>query len=740
MVKAKAIGIDLGTTNSVAAFKEALVEVVTSDDNTPPERKLTRSVVAYDQGKLLVGEKAYNQLRADPENVIISIKRLMGRGFGDPAVQKQKSEFGYKITQPTQGTDNSIAVWLGGREYQPEDISAEILKKMVKNAEAYRQKIGKAGEVINQAVITIPAYFNDKQRSSTRTAALRAGLTPLELLPEPTAAAISYGYTPDEGDVKTILVYDFGGGTFDASVITAAGTSFIEQSKAGDLWLGGDDIDSRIIQSVKEQVAKQEMIADIDGLIAKMPHYQRVRFNADLKIAVERAKVELSSATVTRIVPATPLLDELGIAVHVEVELTREQFEAMITDLVERSIKICHEALRYSDYPLDTVDVVLLVGGSSQIPLVQRKVREAFGADKVVVHPRPMYAVAEGAAIVAAGLTDKVGTVSRDYFIKLESEPQYKVISRGDILPVTTSYTFKTVADGQRLIHFKFFSPDQVRENLDGVKGDEPIGEMWLGLEQHYPQGTEVQVYLELDEKDNELQITANLKNDPSIKVSCSFSRGRSDEKIYKELEQAIDNLNAQSLTAVGVEEALKLAVPVVFAANQIIDPRTREERSDLRDRAQANLKKFQVSMSKERLEAEYLANECERVVKLCDSLIPQPQQERLQRLTRQLEEAIESNNESAMQSLSEDAQQELRNLPDEVQLVSACCAAIRQAKAVAPTQASAMADKLSRMLSALKNGDEHEADRLWLELQPDVSHWLDQELPSNSIVTGLTR
>lgn len=735
----KAIGIDLGTTNSVAAFKLAQVEVVTADDNTPPDRKLTRSVVAYEQGKLLVGEKAYNQLRADPENVIMSIKRLIGRGFGDPAVQKQKSEFGYKITQPTQGTENGIAVWLGGKEYQPEDVSAEILKKVVQNAQAYRKAFGKADEAINQAVITIPAYFNDKQRQATRTAAFKAGLTPQELLPEPTAAAISYGYSPDGGDVKTILVYDFGGGTFDASVITAAGTSFIEVGKAGDLWLGGDDIDSQIIQFVKEQVAGQEGLADIDDLIAKMPHYQRVRFLAELKIEVERAKVELSSATVTRIVTATPLLDELGIAVPIEVELTRERFEAMITPLVERSIKICHKALQDSEYPLDMVDVVLLVGGSSQIPLVQRQVWEAFGADKVVVHPRPMYAVAEGAAIVAAGLTDKVTTVSRDYFIQLESDPRYKVISLGDILPVATSHTFKTVADGQRLIHFKFFNHDQVSANLDKIERDEPIGEMWLGLDQHYPRGTEVMVNLVLDEKNSALTIRATLKNDPSVSVGCTFSRGHSDEKIYQELQQAIDNLNAQDLTAVGAEEALRLAVPVVHAANQIIDVRTGEERTDLRDRAQDNLKKFKMSMSKERLEAEYLASECKRLVKLCGSLIPQPQQERLQSIAQRLEKAIKDNNESEMQYLSEEAQQEIRNLPDEVKLVGACFEAIGRANAVAPTQARAMADKVSRMIAALEQRDGYEADRLWRELYPDVCHWLDQELPSGSIVTGLT-
>ncbi|MEH2404013.1 Hsp70 family protein [Nostoc sp.] len=462
-------------------------------------------------------------------------------------------------------------------------------------------------------MITIPAYFNDKQRHATRTAAFKAGITPLELLAEPTAAAISYGFSPNGEDFKTILVFDFGGGTFDASVIQAAGTSFIELGKAGDLWLRGDDIDSRIIKFVKQQFAQQERIADIDGLITKMPHYQRVRFNADLKLAVERAKVELSTATVSCIAPATQLLDELGIAIPIEVEITREQFEEIISDLVERSIQICRQAVKDAEYHLEMVDVVLLVGGSCQIPVVQRKVREAFGADKVVVHPRPMYAVAEGAAIVAAGLTEKVITVSRDYFIKLV-DGEEKVIQRGDILPVTTSHTFKTVADGQRLIHFEFFSPDQVRQDLDGIYEDDSIGNIWLGLKQSYPRGTEVLVNLDLDEKNSELKMTATFKNDPSERVSYIFSRrGRSDERIYKELEKTIAELNNQNLTPLGVEEALKLALPVVESANKIIDPDTEAERGYLRDDAIANLKKFQVSMSEERLEAESLANQCDR-------------------------------------------------------------------------------------------------------------------------------
>ena len=731
----KAIGIQLGRRNSIAAFcsMSYSVEIVTSYDNAPPDRKLMRSVVAYDRERerLLVGEIAYNLLKLDPENVIISLMDLMGRGFSDPVVQQQKSRYAYKITEPTQGTESGIAVWLGGKEYQPEDISAEILKKIVQNTQNYLQGIGKAGEVINQAVITIPAYFNDKQRQATRTAALRAGLTPLELLAEPTAAAISYGYSPNGEDVKTILVYDFGGGTFDASLIVAAGNQFIEHGKAGDLWLGGDDLDTQIIRFVKEEFARQEGLADIDGLIAKMPYYRRVRFQADLTIAVERAKIDLSKASSVRIMPS-PIVDELGMTIDIDVELTRDLFEAMIAPLVERSIQICHQALEKSEYPPDMVDAVLLVGGSSQIPFVQRKVKEAFGADKVVVHPRPMTALAEGAAIVAAGLANKILTVSRNYFIKLPCGSRYKVISQGDILPVATSHTFKTDIDGQRLIHLEVFSPDEVRTSLYHIEQDESIGQIWLGLDQYYPSGTEILVNMELDEKSNALTIRATLKNDLSVSVSCTFSRGRSDEKIYRDLKQAIHELNSLNLPAATVEEAMKLAVPVVKYASQIIDPRTGEERLELRDRAIDHLNKLRVFMSKERLDAEYLASECQRVVQLCGSLIPQEQQQRLQKLATQLKKAIEDNNESAIQSLSEDAKRELSNLPDEVNLIGACRMAISQAHATEPTKARAMADKLSRMVSALEDKNGCEAERLWRELQPEVSHWLERELSSD--------
>lgn len=730
------VGIDLGTTNSVAAFKLAEVQVVTADDNTPPERKLTRSVVALKENNIVVGKDAYFQLKADPENVIISIKRLIGRGFGDSVVQQQLDRFPYKITQSTKGTENSLSVWLGGKEYEPEDVSAEILKKVVQNAQTYQEQQG-FKEKVTQAVITIPAYFNDKQRHATQIAATRSGLAGSELLPEPTAAAISYGFKSDSDDVKTILVYDFGGGTFDSSIVTATGNQFIESGKAGDLWLGGDDIDDRIMEFVKHQVAEVEDLDDIDGLITKMPHYQRVRFLGDLKMAVEQAKIQLSDAPTAKIMPSTPLLDDLGMAIAIDVEITREQFEGMIIPLVERSIAVCKDAIKYSDYPEEMIDVVLLVGGSSQIPLVQQKVKEAFGAERVVVHPRPMYAVAEGAAIVASGLVEKVGTVSRDYCIELIGDPRHKLIKQGDILPVKTTHTFKTEADGQSLIHFKFYSPDDVSK-----RDDERIGDMWLALDKAYPKGTEVLVTAELDEKNSSLQTTAVLKNNPSVKVSCSLSTGGVDESISREVEETIEQLNKEgNLTEVGVQEVYRIAGETVKAANQIKsqDGNIHQDRvSAAREKSQ-ELKRF---ADEDYDTAEFFVRYFEFVTEDCGFLLPSSQKARLETLCRDLKNAIANHRKGEMQKLSEDAKRELENLPESVRLILACRDGVARAHQIAPNQARVMAGKLSQMIDAMRRENGYEAERLFRELAEDIRPYLDRELPAanNSIATGLTR
>ena len=732
----KIIGIDLGTTNSVAAFKFAETEVVTASDNTPPDRALTRSVVAQKGDRLVVGDRAYFQLKADAENVIVSIKRLIGRGFADATVQQQLNRWAYKIGQSTQGTENSLSIWLGGKEYEPEDISAEILKKLVQNAQIYQEQQGQK-EKIEQAVITIPAYFNDKQRNATKTAANRAGLVDSELLPEPTAAAISYGFKPNSNDVKTILVYDFGGGTFDSSIVTSVGDRFIESGKAGDLWLGGDDIDDRLVSYIKQQVAEAEELDNIDELIEQMPYYQRVRFLGDLKMAVEQAKIQLSSKEKVSVMPATPLLDEMGMAISIDVELTRQHLEEIILPLVERSIAVCKNAIKYSEYPEDMIDVVLLVGGSSQIPLVQQKVAAAFGADKVVVHPRPMYAVAEGAAITAAGLIEKVGTVSRDYCIELADDYQHTLIRQGDILPVRTTHTFKTEANGQSLIHFKFYSPDRVSN-----RSKERIGDMWLALDKSYPQGTEIVVTAELDERNGSLQSMAFLKNDPSVRVSCSLSTGGEDETISREVAETIKQLNEEGkLTEYGVQEAYRIAGEIVKAANQIklSNGIIQQDRAIAARNKSRELKRF---ADEDYDAAEFYLRYFQFVIDECDFLLHPQQKERVSRLYWNLKEAIANYRKGKLDKLCGDAKREADNLPEQVISILACRDGISKAHQIEPDKAKTMASKLSQMIDALRRKDGYQADRLFRELAKDIRPYLDREFPlgKNTIAIGLTR
>ncbi len=733
------VGIDLGTSNSVAAFKLAELEVVTADDNTPPDRKLTRSIVTIKDGQLVAGEVAYRQLNAAPENTVVSIKRLIGRGFGDTVVQNQIQHLSYKITELSQGTENSLAVWLDGKEYEPEDISAAILRQVIDNAEAYQSKTGQNSRITG-AVITIPAYFNDKQRHATITAAKKAKLTTVELLPEPTAAAISYGFKPDSEDVKTILVYDFGGGTFDASLITSAGNQFIELGKAGDLWLGGDDLDSRLINLIKQKIGQAEGLDDIESLIAKMPHYQRVRFIQDLKLSAERAKIDLSQALSTQVQPATPLIDDLGMAISIDVTVTKEEFEELVLPLIDRTLEICQDAIQYSDYPQETIDVVLLVGGSSQIPLVQSKVQSVFGKDRVVVHPRPMYAVAEGAAIVAAGLTEQVSTVSRNYCIELADEPRFVLVKQGEILPLVKTHTLKTAADGQRLIHFKFFSPDDVRSQADQEKHDELIGDMWLILNESYPKGTEILLTIELDEQHSSISMNAILKNDPSVRENCSFSRGGIDEKISLEVETIIQELNDEwNLTHHGTAEANRLAGDIIKSVNQIKDGQL-DKHKDRLEVAQSKLQELKMFASRDMNWASYYLSDLRLVIEYFTSFLHELQIDRIKEVIEKLETVLTNQNLSIIDSYLAEARQEYDNLPDFVKTVLYCRDGILKADLVSPTHARTMKNKFDRLLTATKYNDLPEVDRLINELLSDVNIYFDQATPTSSINTSLTR
>jgi molecular chaperone DnaK len=722
-----AIGIDFGLINCVAAFKFAQVEIVTDEGG----KSLIRSVVGLDNGEIIVGDKAYYQMKQDPENVIVNIKNLLGRNFSDPVIQKQLQYLNYKIEPLNQGTEDGLVVILGGKEYDPEDLAAEILKKVVKNSELYQEAQGQK-EKITKAVITIPAYFNDKQRYAIQNSAKRAELRVKELLPEPIAAAISYGFKPSSDDHQTILVYDLGGGTFDASVISTARDWFSELGKAGDLWLGGDGIDNKLIELIKQKVAQEEDLDDVDDLITKMPSIKQKRLINSFKLAAEQAKIDLSNRTETRVNIAEPLRDEFGSLIFIMSFITRSEFEQLILPLVERTIKICQQAIEDAGITQDNIDVILMVGGSSLIPFVQQNLKQVFGYDKVVVHPRPIYAIAEGAAIVAAGLVEKSLTVSRDYCIKFRDNPRFILIKKGENLPVKKEIVMKTEADGQRLIHLKFFSPDEVGNQLDHTSVDEPIGQMWLALDKHYPKGTEITLIAEIDEENESLQITAHLSSDKSVRVSCSFGRGGQDLAIAKEVEELINQLNQEGqLSPQEVKQVYELAGEIIQASNSMIgdNGRVLEDRKRL---AYEKLKELRTYTSEDHDLAYYFLSRFEFAIKHCQSVISQEQQVRIKNIVAYLKDVIDKDNLSGLQKFVEDAKHENENLPDMVNLILICRTGINYASQVNSTETNAMTDKFSQILYALEDNDADKVNSLLQHLLPKAKEYSAQNSDEN--------
>ncbi|WLD57516.1 molecular chaperone DnaK [Salinispirillum sp. LH 10-3-1] len=385
------IGIDLGTTNSCVAIldgdKTRVIENAEGDRTTP-------SIVAYaDDDEVLVGQPAKRQAVTNPHNTLYAVKRLIGRRFEDDVVQKDIKMVPYKIVK----ADNGDAwVEVKGDKKAPPQISAEVLKKMKKTAEDF------LGEKVTEAVITVPAYFNDSQRQATKDAGRIAGLDVKRIINEPTAAALAYGLDKKAGD-RTIAVYDLGGGTFDISIIEIADvdgeTQFEVLSTNGDTFLGGEDFDMHLINYLADQFKKDSGI-DLKGDSLAM---QR------LKEAAEKAKVELSSAQQTDVNLPYITADASG-PKHLNVKVTRAKLEALVEDLVERSIAPCRMALKDADVDVNDIDEVILVGGQSRMPMVQQKVKDFFGKE-----PRkdvnPDEAVAMGAALQGAVLSGDVKDV-----------------------------------------------------------------------------------------------------------------------------------------------------------------------------------------------------------------------------------------------------------------------------------------------------------------------------------------
>ena len=576
---AKVIGIDLGTTNSCVAIMDGKNPKVIENSEGA---RTTPSVVAFTESEKLIGQSAKRQAVTNPENTLYAVKRFIGRSFDDQTVQKDVSLSPFKIIK---GNNGDAWVEAQGEKYSPSQISAFILQKMKETAESY------TGETITQAVITVPAYFNDAQRQATKDAGKIAGLEVLRIINEPTAASLAYGL--DKKQSGTVVVYDLGGGTFDVSILEVGDGVFEVKATNGDTHLGGEDFDLRIIDFLANEFKKEQGIDLKNDKLA----LQR------LKEAAEKAKIELSSSTQTDVNLPFITADQSG-PKHLNVKLTRAKLEELVDDLLQNTIEPCKKALSDAGLSASDINDVILVGGMTRMPKVTEIVKNFFGKDPSKgVNPDEV--VAMGAAIQAGVLQGDVKDV-----LLLDVTPLSlgietlggvftKLIERNTTVPTKKSQVFSTAEDNQNAVTIRVFQGER-----EMAQDNKLLGQFDLVGIPPAPRGTpQIEVTFDID-ANGIVNVSAKDKStgkEQQIKIQASG--GLSDEEIDKMVKDAEANAEADKKKREEVD-VKNQADSLVFQVEKNLKEHGDKIAAEDKSKIESDLKDLKDAIEKNDLEA----------------------------------------------------------------------------------------------------------------------------------------